>query len=314
MTERVSIVLPTYNRAQMIGPAIASCLGQTYRNIEVVVVDDGSTDETPAVVREAAQQDSRLRYLRQENAKIPAALNTGFRAAQGEFLTWTSDDNAYEPKAIELMASYLREHPEVGLVYCDCQIVNSKDEVVRLSRRKPPATIGKKNCVGACFMYRRTVAEVVGEYDREAFLAEDYDYWLRISKVAPLAHMAGIAPYRFRVHERSLSSLRGAEAELQAAKVRARYARSRREEHALMAAGYCAAAAELRWIGRYREALRHNVKAVQLAAAAPFTYGNLMLTCAWMLLRARAPEENAKFPASGNPSSENSKRTGKGIL
>src|SRR5262249_38682697 len=151
----------------------------------------------------------------------------------------------YEPEAIEVMARYLREHLEVGLVYCDCKVIDAKGEFVRLSHRKPPSTLGKKNCVGACFMYRHTVAEVVGEYDREVFLAEDYDYWLRISKVAPIAHLSGIAPYRFRVHERSLSSLRGAEAELQAARARAKFARSPREHQAMMAAGYCAAAAEL---------------------------------------------------------------------
>jgi glycosyltransferase involved in cell wall biosynthesis len=281
----------------MIGSAIASCLEQTYQNIEVLVVDDGSTDETPAVVRETARQDSRLQYLRQDNAKIPAALNTGFRAARGEFLTWTSDDNAYEPNAIEVMAAHLREHPEVGLVYCDCQIMDGQGEFVRMGARKPPSTIEKKNCVGACFMYRRSVAEAVGEYDREAFLAEDYDYWLRISKVAPLAHLAGIAPYRFRVHERSLSSLRSAEAELQAARVRAKFARSRREHHALMAAGHCAAATELRWIGRYQEALQHSVKAIQLDATAPSSYRNLILTCGSML--ARRHGEPLKIGESG---------------
>ena len=277
MAELVSIVLPTYNRAHMILPAAASCLEQTYRNIEVLVVDDGSTDDTPTILRQAAAQDRRLRYLRQEAAQLPAALNTGFRAARGEFLTWTSDDNAYEPNAIELMVTYLREHPEVGLVYCDYQVIDSKGELVRLSRRKPPSTLQKKNCVGACFMYRRSVADVVGEYDHEAFLAEDYDYWLRISKAVPLAHLAGVAPYRFRIHEASLSSLRGAEAELQAARVRARYARSPREHRTLMAAGYCAAARELCWAGRYRDAVRHSTQAIRLSAA-PFTWRSLILS------------------------------------
>src|SRR5438876_6959478 len=146
MPELVWIALPTYNRAAMIRPAIESCLDQSYGNIEVLVVDDGSTDDTPDVVQQIAERDSRLRYLRQENAKLPAALNTGFRASQGEFLTWTSDDNAYEPEAIQVMVDHLRERPEVGLVYCDCQIVNSQGEFVRLSRREPPEAIEKTNC------------------------------------------------------------------------------------------------------------------------------------------------------------------------
>jgi glycosyltransferase involved in cell wall biosynthesis len=287
MPELVSIVLPTYNRAAMIRPAIESCLAQTYETIEVLVVDDGSTDQTPEIVRQIAERDSRVRYLRQENAKLPAALNTGFREARGDFLTWTSDDNAYEPNAIALMVDYLRAQPKVGLVYCDCQVVNSRGEVLRVTRRAQPEAIDRTNCVGACFLYRRSVAEQVGEYDRETFLAEDYDYWLRISKVAPLAYLSGVAPYRFRVHEASLTSLRGAEAELQAARVRTKYARTPQERRRLLAAGYCAAANELRWAGRYGDAVRHNLKAIGLAAAAPFTYGNLLLTCGWSLLRWR---------------------------
>jgi glycosyltransferase involved in cell wall biosynthesis len=294
MSELVSIVLPTYNRAAMIRPAVESCLAQTYENIEVLVVDDGSTDATPEIVRQIAERDSRVRYLRQENAKLPAALNTGFRAARGDFLTWTSDDNAYEPEAIERMIEHLRAHPEVGLVYCDCQIVNSQGEVVRVTRRAPPEAIDRVNCVGACFLYRRSVAEQVGEYDRETFLAEDYDYWLRISKVAPLAYLSGITPYRFRVHETSLTSLRGAEAELQAARVRTKYARTPQERRRLMAAGYCAAANELRWAGRYGEAVRHNLKAIGLAAEAPFTYANLLMTCGWILLHRKPAVQQAK--------------------
>ena len=136
-------------------------------------------------------------------------------------------------------------------------------------------------------MYRRGVAEVVGEYDRDAFLAEDYDYWLRISKVAPLAHLSGAAPYRFRVHPASLTSTRGAEAELQAARVRAKYARTRQEQCRVLAEGHCAAAAELRWTGRYREALRHNIEAIRLCAAEPSLYGALLLTCGCVLLHRK---------------------------
>ena len=202
---------------------------------------------------QAARQDSRLRYLRQENAKIPAALNTGFRAAQGEFLTWTSDDNAYEPNAIELMARYLREHPEVGLVYCDCQIVNSQGRgcsdvaaeaaVPDRDRRTVSARV---LCTGAVWR-KWSGSTIARHFWRKTMIIGCASARSRLWPTWP-----GIAPYRFRVHERSLSSLRGAEAELQAARVRARYARSRRERQALMAAGYCAAAAELRWIGRYR--------------------------------------------------------------
>src|SRR5438128_2730451 len=114
MQPLVSIVLPTYNRAALLGGAVESCLRQTWKHLELLIVDDGSTDSTGDVAGEWARRDSRVRYLKQENGKIPRALNTGFRAASGEFFTWTSDDNLFEPEAIEIMATYLIEHPEVG--------------------------------------------------------------------------------------------------------------------------------------------------------------------------------------------------------
>ncbi|MBV9464137.1 MAG: glycosyltransferase, partial [Verrucomicrobiae bacterium] len=84
MNELVSIVLPTYNRADLLGRSIQSCLEQTYRNLEVIVVDDGSTDGTPKLVREYAAKDARVRSHRQQNAGLPCALNAGFLMAKGE--------------------------------------------------------------------------------------------------------------------------------------------------------------------------------------------------------------------------------------
>ena len=90
MSDLVSIILPTYKRAQRLPAALESCLSQTHQNIELVVVDDGSPDNTGEVVQEFAKRDSRVRYVRQDNAKLPAALNTGHHAAKGQFLTCSS--------------------------------------------------------------------------------------------------------------------------------------------------------------------------------------------------------------------------------
>lgn len=96
---KVSIVLPTYNGARYLRQSIDSCLGQTYRNLELIVVDDASTDTTPEIIR--SYQDPRIRVIRHEKSKmLPESLNTGFRAVSGDYLTWTSDDNYYVPEAI----------------------------------------------------------------------------------------------------------------------------------------------------------------------------------------------------------------------
>ena len=104
---RVSIVLPTYNGTRYLAQAIESCLAQSFRDVELIVVDDGSRPDVRAVV-EPYLSDSRVKYVRHEkNAGVAASLNTGFRIATGSHLTWTSDDNYFEPEAIAEMLRFM---------------------------------------------------------------------------------------------------------------------------------------------------------------------------------------------------------------
>ncbi len=204
---KVSIVLPTYNGgSKYLRQSIDSCLGQTYGNIELVVIDDCSTDATPQLVR--SYTDPRLRYIRNAtNQRLPRSLNIGFKNATGEFLTWTSDDNFYEPQAIQKMVSYLLAQP-ADFVYCDIYAV--KEGAVSTTERwflAEPETLKDANCVMACFMYRRKVRDTVGEYDPDSELIEDYDYWVRVSKHFRLHHLKEPL-YHYRYHEQSLCGSR----------------------------------------------------------------------------------------------------------
>ena len=115
---RVSIVLPVYNGEGRVHQAITSCLLQTHCDIELVVVDDCSTDRTPEIVK--SFDDPRIVYIRNvRNAGLPGALNIGFARTTGNYLTWTSDDNEYAPTAIAEMLRALRGSPEVDFVYAD---------------------------------------------------------------------------------------------------------------------------------------------------------------------------------------------------
>jgi len=205
----VTIVLPTYNRAARLPGALRSCLQQTYRNLEVIVVDDGSTDNTPEVVASFQSEDPRVRYLRQENQKLPAALNTGFRASKGDLLTWISDDNRFHQDAIEIMAGFLEKNPEVGLVYCGYDIVDAQGNLLQEVHPPGPESIFNLNCVQACFMYRRKVYEVIGDYDPAWLYVEDYDYWLRVQKRFKLSHLPVVLLFSWVTHEQSLTSLLG---------------------------------------------------------------------------------------------------------
>jgi glycosyltransferase involved in cell wall biosynthesis len=220
----VSIVLPTYTRAHLLGHAIRSVLGQTYRNFELIVIDDNSKDNTPEVVRSFA--DPRIRYYRnEENLKLPRGLNRGFELSRGEYLTWTSDDNLYAPEAIEKMVAVLQAGG-CDFVFADYFDFPGLDEVtatpVQTRRVRLPDVprLDQRNSVGACFLYTRTVYEQIGPYDPELFLVEDYDYFIRIQKRFCFRHIPE-ALYYFSRHDEALFCSRFAE--VQAAGVLVRY-------------------------------------------------------------------------------------------
>ncbi len=197
----VSIVLPTYNRADRLDAAIGSCLAQTYENLELIVVDDGSTDGTSNVVDSFS--DPRLRYVRLTHVGLPKALNAGFAAARGEYLTWTSDDNTYMPGAIETMVNVLDHERDVGVVCCGCRRVDDAGNVIGPRYLKPPEMLYEGNCVGACFLYRAELARRIGGYRPELALAEDYDYWLRLARVGRIRRLNRLL-YRYCEHSGAL--------------------------------------------------------------------------------------------------------------
>jgi GT2 family glycosyltransferase len=203
---KVSIVLPTHNGSRYLRQSIQSCLDQSHRNLELIVVDDGSMEDIRAVVGEFT--DPRIQYIRHAtNQGLPAALNTGFARASGAYLTWTSDDNYYSPDAIERMARFLQRHSDVAFVYASAHIIDeiSEGRPTRVQRPYPPADLINQNSVGGCFLYTREVYLAIGDYDSAATLVEDYDYWVRVSQRFRMQRI--VAPlYYYRYHDQSLTS------------------------------------------------------------------------------------------------------------
>lgn len=176
---RVSIVIPTRNRQQFLAQAVASCLAQTFADLEIIIVDDASTDETATVV--AGQADPRIRYIRRaQSGGSVACINQGLALAQGEYLTWSSDDDYYSPLAIATMVQALDLNPAIGFVYTHYTMVDAAGDIIRPARVEDPAGLSVDNYVGHCFLYRREVRAVLGDYKAEPFLAEEYEYWLRV--------------------------------------------------------------------------------------------------------------------------------------
>ena len=219
----VSIVLPVYSQADLLGASIESVLAQTYPHFELIVIDDGSEDAIGDVLRRYLGQ-GRVRILTQDNQKLPAALSNGFAMeAQGEYWTWTSADNLMHPDQLARLVDFLDSHPETAMVYADYVAIDDRgaplaDPTFRPDDRRPSTSpeihlprnprqinVVRDNFIGPCFLYRNIVGRTIGDYDPGLGI-EDYDYWMRVNHAFRIEHLGTDETlYRYRVHDRSLS-------------------------------------------------------------------------------------------------------------
>ena len=208
MEELISIVLPVYNGEKYLRESIDSVLAQTYKNWELLIVDDCSTDSSAAIAKEYASKDRRIYYYRNENnLRLPRNLNKGFRLAKGDYLTWTSDDNKFKPTALEKMYDALKNNQNAQFVFASCRVINSEGEEIEyimVDDKRKKQIVGH-NVVGACFMYTRKAYEEVGEYHPDFTLVEDYDYWQRIYAKFNAVAISDIL-YEYRWHDGALTS------------------------------------------------------------------------------------------------------------
>ncbi|MGQ9854903.1 MAG: glycosyltransferase family 2 protein [Candidatus Oleimicrobiaceae bacterium] len=205
--ETVSIILPTYNGEKYIREAIASCLSQTYDKLELIAVDDGSTDSTPDIL--ASYHEPRMRIVHHEvNRRLPAALNTGFAHAQGELFMWMADDDLLAPDAIEQLAGFLQRNPQVDAVYADYGCIDAGGNLTRIvSITLSPERVREENMSSPAFMYRRKVYQALGGYDPAWYLVEDYRFWLLTWLHFGIAYLPTPWPlYYLREHEHTLTS------------------------------------------------------------------------------------------------------------
>ncbi len=179
---KVSIVLPCYNGADFLSQSIDSVLAQTYRDWELILVNDCSKDNSLEIMRQYAEKDERIIVVDNEvNKKLPATLNVGFARASGQYLTWTSHDNKMGKSMLEEFVAYLDEHADVGLVTANYAAFDNTGKILyEVSMEDPEGRLPHHNTICYAFMYRREVMETIGGYDENLFLIEDYDYWIRI--------------------------------------------------------------------------------------------------------------------------------------
>lgn len=202
----VSVVLPSHNGIRYLDEAVESWRSQSYPHWELVIVDDASTDDTAACAARWCERDPRIQLVGHGTRRgLSAALNAGFAAARGEYLTWTSDDNVARPHTLAAMAAFLDEHADVGLVYSDYTVIDEHGVPTGRVTVGPAWELARRNCVGASFLYRRELHTRLGGYAEDVALAEDYDFWLRAAMQFVL-HPYHHDLYCYRVHPGSLTA------------------------------------------------------------------------------------------------------------
>jgi glycosyltransferase involved in cell wall biosynthesis len=209
----VSVVTGVYNGGTDLRPSLESVLDQRGVEFELIVVDDGSTDDTPVLLDELARRDPRVRAIRQENQGLTRALIRGCAEARGEFIARHDGDDLSLPGRLERQARRLQDDPSLCLVSCWATARGPGDELLlEICRSEEPdaATDGLLNRYEGpphhgSVMFRRSCYERVGGYRAEFYFAQDSDLWLRLGEVGQLAYEQDFL-YSFRVGEGSISS------------------------------------------------------------------------------------------------------------
>jgi glycosyltransferase involved in cell wall biosynthesis len=204
---RVSVVMSVYNHEQYVGHAIDSILQQTFRDFEFVIVDDGSEDNTPQLLK--GYHDPRLKIYRQDNQGQSIALNQGIRLTAGTYIARMDADDVALPERLEREVRFLDAHPDIALVGTWCMKVNTATGEERLQRLpEDNATIRRFLVVDNPFihssvMIRRSIIEAIGLYD-EGLIWQDYDLWVRVARNHGMANIPEPLMVR-RKHPASIS-------------------------------------------------------------------------------------------------------------
>jgi glycosyltransferase involved in cell wall biosynthesis len=189
MTPLVSAVIPSYNRVAFISDAIESALGQTHQNLEIIVVDDGSTDETDRVMERYAS-NLKVRYFKHPtNRGIPGARNTGIRHARGDYIAFLDSDDIWLPEKVELQLQVFSQDvtQEIGVVWSDIYVIDRSGSTracrVNVPRELDVRQLFRRNfIIAGTAMIRRSCLDRVGLLDEELRGgSDDYDFWLRLA-------------------------------------------------------------------------------------------------------------------------------------
>ena len=209
----VSVIIPTYNRASFLPNAITSILHQTYEDYEVIVIDDGSTDETPRVLK---QFEGKIKVLFQKNRGASAARNLGIQEADGNYISFLDSDDQWTRKKLQIQMQRIQEDPDIKICYTDEIWIRNGVRVNQKKRHRKYDGWFIDKMLPLCLispssvLIHREIFDTVGMFDEGLPVCEDYDLWLRINVRYPITFIPEPLIIKFGGHEDQLSRQYGA--------------------------------------------------------------------------------------------------------
>jgi len=209
-TPLVSIVTPSYNQGQFIGATLDSILSQDYPNLELIVMDGGSTDNTVDVLK--TYTDPRLSWVSERDNGQTHAINKGLARAKGEILAYLNSDDVYMPNMIAFSVDYLEKHPDIGAVYGDNYLIDAEGNTLSLRRSFPfPQSLKEVRISQPSLFWRKSVTDKIGLFDERFHYTMDTEYWWRMAiNGFQLAYVeGGRAGYRLHGTSKTVSQEKG---------------------------------------------------------------------------------------------------------
>ncbi|MDL0429703.1 glycosyltransferase [Marinobacter sp. TBZ242] len=214
----ISVITPTYNRAGFIGEAVSSVLAQTYQDLELIIVDDGSVDDTRAVV-DAFLADKRVRYFYQENQGQSSARNFALAQSDGEFIAFLDSDDIWSLDKLEKQVAVFDANPDIDVVHGDEAMVDEQGVVIslenmtRYSGHISRQLLADNSVSITTALVKRRCFDEMGGFDTSVGVADDYELWLRFSAKYRFHYLPGIvASYRVMADQISSDKRRRFEA------------------------------------------------------------------------------------------------------
>jgi glycosyltransferase involved in cell wall biosynthesis len=207
-----SILIPTYNRALYIDDALRSALEQSYNNFEIIVCDDGSTDNTREIV--LMFEDERIHYIKEEHSGAPHTRNRCISASRAEYLVWLDSDDILLPHTLEAYADIINKIPEVDILYGDLIVIDKNQKEIKTiefqnwymrNKELPLAMFTHNPIPNPGSMVRKSLYNNFGGYDESFLRAHDYEWWSRVAQTAVFKHV-GVTVTKWRWHDTNMSS------------------------------------------------------------------------------------------------------------